>query len=86
MADSVSDKAPSLTSPARNVAAVTPSDSEDLANVAKAIEVHVAGDIKVTTIGGVTITKPFFVGYHPLVVTRIWSTGTTASGIYALYD
>lgn len=86
MADNVSDKAPGLTTPARNVALVTPSDDTDLANVAKTIEVISAGNLKVTTIGGVTITKPFAAGYHPLVVTRVWLTGKTCGDVYAYYD
>ncbi|MCC6426267.1 MAG: hypothetical protein IT435_05550 [Phycisphaerales bacterium] len=86
MADNVSTRQPGLSSPARNIALVTPDDANDLPNVAKAIEVQTAGNIQLTTVGGVTITKYFGVGYHPLSVKRIWSASTTASGIYALYD
>ena len=89
MADKVSDKQPGLSSPARNIALVAVDDANDLPNVAKAIEVQTAGNIKLTTLGGSTITKYFSVGYHPIAVKRIWSTGTdagTAATLYALYD
>lgn len=83
---SLTERSPTLSSPARNIAAVTPDDATDLPNEAKAIEVQTAGNIKLTTVGGTTITKYFWVGYHSLEVKRIWSTNTTASGIFALYD
>lgn len=86
MVDSVSDKQPGLSSPARHVAAITPSDSDNLANTAKAFFVGVAGDVKFTTLGGDTVTMAMPVGYHPISIVKVFSTGTTASGIYALYD
>lgn len=89
MADNVSDKQPSLSSPARNVALVSFNDSSDLPNIAKGLEVQVAGTLKITTLGGTTVTKYFWVGYHPIAVKRVWSTGSDAglaNAVYALYD
>lgn len=77
---------PGLSSPARKIALVTPNDGADLPNAAKAIEVQGPGDIHLITEGGTEITKPFTAGYHPLYVQKIFAAGTTATGIYALYD
>lgn len=65
-----------------HLAAVTPSDSADLAYVSRAFHVGTAGDVTVTTLSGekVTITGAT-AGWHPIRVTRIWATGTTATGI-----
>ncbi len=68
--------------PLNHGAVVTPSDSTDLTDVSRACLVGTSGNIKLTTIGGETITVPSVpVGWHPFRVTRIWSTGTTASNI-----
>lgn len=75
----------SLDSPATHATAITPNDSTDLANVCRAIWVGTAGDLKVTTVGGDTVTFPALTqGWHPLMVSRIWATGTSASGIVAV--
>jgi hypothetical protein len=59
------------------------SDSVDLSKVARGFFVGVAGNVKVVTLAGTTIT--FAVAKdkdYPLAITRLWSTGTTATGIY----
>lgn len=68
-------------------AAVTPSDTVDLAPAARALYVGVGGAIKVDTLNGSTLT---FAGVSggcilPVSVKRVYSTGTTASSIIALY-
>lgn len=82
---------------ALNAAAVTPSDSTDLTlsgatitagtNNGPALYIGGAGDVKVTMYGGQTVT---FVGvpagsFLPIQVKRVWSTGTTATSILALW-
>lgn len=79
--------AASLTSPAINAFSVTPNDSTDIVEVTRGLYVGVSGDVKVTTAAGDTVT---FVGLaagvmHPIRVTRVWSTGTTATDIIGLH-
>jgi hypothetical protein len=66
---------------------VTPNDSVDLARQTRGVYVGVAGDLKVTMVAGDVLT---FVGLaagliHPIQVTRVWATGTTATSILALW-
>lgn len=64
---------------------VTPSDATIL-EVTRSLYVGVTGDLAVHTADGQTITfKNAAVGYHPLQVDQVMSTGTTASQIIALY-
>lgn len=60
---------------------ITPSDSVDLAQAVRCLIVTGAGNIKVTTAAGNSVVLAVPVGYLPLQVTRVWSTGTTATGI-----
>jgi len=65
---------------------VTPSDSVNLANPS-VIYVGTAGAVKVTTTQGDAVT---FNGAQdgqvlPVSVIRVWSTGTTATNILAIY-
>lgn len=50
--------------------------------------VGVSGDVKVTTVGGtdVTFTAVPSGAIIPLSVTKIWSTGTTATNIVGLFN
>jgi hypothetical protein len=77
------------TEPARNAAAVTPNDSTDLTNSSRNIYVGTSGNLTVTMLDmadGTSVTLPNApVGYHPLEVKRIWSTGTTASNIVVIW-
>lgn len=73
-------------SPARSAAAVTPNDSADLANSAKALWVGVEGDVVVDTTGGQTsVIFKNVKGILPVSVKRVRSTNTTATDIVALY-
>ena len=80
---------------AYRAAAVTPSDTVDIPSVSTAtgknfgccLYVGTAGDIRVLTVGGDTVT---FVGINtgafiPVQVKRVYTTGTTASNILALW-
>lgn len=75
-----------LHSPAEDAQIVTPNDDGDLPYIPRAFLVASDGNVKVTTKRGTVIT---FTGLKqgmliPLRVTRIWSTGTTVSGIVIL--
>jgi hypothetical protein len=93
---------PSSEQPARNAVAVTPSDTLDLTDpsgdnmpqYAKALYIGVSGDVTVVTAndhsnsgaGTARLFKNHPVGYMPVQVRRVMSTGTTATNILALLD
>lgn len=84
--DAFSGHTPGLDSPYTHGAAISTSDSADLANVTRAIAVGVAGTVKVDMAGGetgITLTLP--VGIHRLRVTKVYATGTAATGLVALW-
>jgi hypothetical protein len=67
-------------------AAVTPNDGADLATPAAIIGCLVSGNIQVTASGGGTVTLAGVAGQVlPVLVDRVWSTSTTATGITAFY-
>jgi hypothetical protein len=73
--------------PAEDASAVTPSDSTNLTNAARALYVGTAGNIALVTVGGNVIT---FVNVQsgtilPVRTTRVNATNTTATNIVALY-
>lgn len=76
-----------VTAPAQYAAGVTPSDSTDLAMTTRGLYVGAAGDVKITLAGGDTVTLSGLASgvVHPLRVTRVWSTDTTATGIVAVW-
>lgn len=71
--------------PARNAAVVTPSDTVDLTFVSRGIYVGVAGNLAVIMSGGQNLVIPVPAGLNPLAVSRVLSTGTTATGIVAVW-
>jgi hypothetical protein len=64
---------------------VVPADDTDLSAVARALYIGGTGDVKVTMAeGGQEVTfKALAVGWHPISVSRVWETGTTATDIVA---
>lgn len=74
-----------LESPARHLSEITPDDSTDLPVFSRALNVATSGFVTVTTIegdqGSIFIAAG---GVFPIRVTRIWATGTTATGIVCL--
>jgi hypothetical protein len=78
---------PAPGAPYQHAVLITPSDTDDLANASTAVLISVDGALKVDTEGGETVTFPtgtFLVKtFLPLRVRRIYSTGTTATGIIA---
>ena len=73
------------TNPVIGSAAVTTSDTVDLPKIPRALWVDVGGNIKVTLLDGTTDTFTVLAGLLPFCVRRVWATGTTATGIHALY-
>lgn len=64
---------------------VTPSDSTNL-ETTRAIYVGTTGNLAVTMADGQVVTfTAAAVGYHPLQVTKIMATNTTAGSLLALY-
>lgn len=77
-------RAPSL--PASAVEEIVPDDAADIPNVSLALNVATPGTVRVTTLDGDTVDVQVAAGVaFPLRVTRVWATGTTATGIRALY-
>lgn len=65
---------------------VTPHDSNKI-TITSGILVGVAGDVKVMYADGSTDTVPLAAGIaHPLRVVQVFATGTTATGIHAVYS
>lgn len=82
-----STRATSQTSPAATLCAVVPNDDADLPEgLTRALYVGVGGDLRVMDGRGnvVTLTTSS-TQYHPIRVRRVFSAGTTASKIVALY-
>lgn len=80
-----------LTFPAKNAVSLDSqfSNTVDLTNAIKAFRVGTtAGDVKVITVGGNTVTIPSVqIGETiSLQVTRIFATGTAATGLTGFYD
>lgn len=87
MADLFSDNIPSLTSPAIDGTMVAPSDTTPLSHVTRAIYVGGGGDVQAELVSGSQISFAAVPGgvMLPMRVTKILATGTTASGIVALW-
>jgi hypothetical protein len=67
--------------------AVTPSDTVDLPDgPSRGIFVAIAGNVSFITGGGSSITLPLSAAtFYDIEVVRVKATGTTATGITALY-
>jgi len=86
MDDPFANNASGQSSPARHIFGVTPADDTDLTVVPRALWIGTGGDLKVDMVGSGTETlKNLDAGYHPLMVKRVYATGTTAQDIVGLY-
>lgn len=75
-----------MTDPATGVISITPSDTAIIQEPIRAIRADVGGNIKITFPDGRVTTCAFGGGEtRPIRATIIWATGTTATGIEALY-
>lgn len=86
MADKFSSHAESLSSPPSGLIAVNPDDAQDLPQASRGINVAQSGDVRITAVDGTTATVAISAGIiFPIRASRVWATGTTATGIVALY-
>lgn len=76
---------PTLFQPARYFVPVTPSDSTDLTVLPRALIIANGGTLKVNDDYGTTVTLTVPAGVLPIRVARVWSNGTTATGITAIW-
>ncbi|MFC0634878.1 spike base protein, RCAP_Rcc01079 family [Brevundimonas balnearis] len=90
MKDIYASRAPSPEGPARRASALTPSDTADLPEVAKALFLGQGGDLTIIPAGQAGDTPVSFAahpsGYVPIQTRRVLQTGTTAGQIVALFD
>lgn len=80
-------RARSANGSAHTAAAIIPDDANDLqGGVARAIYVGVGGAVMIQDpSGAITRIISASTQYHPLMVSRVLATGTTASDLIALY-
>jgi len=87
MSDKFSNYHSGLESPAERAFAITGNDSTDLTIFPRAIYVGGAGNVKVITLGGDTVTFSGMLAgtVLPVRVKRVFSTDTTATNLLGLY-
>jgi hypothetical protein len=87
MADPYAKNVAGLDSPAENSADLTPDDGTDLTTATRALWVGVTGSVKVTLVGGTTVTFASVPGgtILPVRVARLWATGTSATNLLGLW-
>ena len=85
MTDFFSNQARSTSDPATMIFDITPDDGNDLPHVTTALNVATPGKVRVTVLDGSTSDLTIQPG-HPFAirVTRVWLTGTTATGVRGL--
>lgn len=85
--DKFSDYPTNLTAPARDAVIITPNDTIDLAVMPRAIYVGQSGNISVRFSAGQTVlfTNAQAGSFLPVRATGINATGTTATGLVALW-
>ena len=90
MSDGFSGYADSASAPARHVVAITPSDTNDLADTPKGIYVGTGGDVALIAAGAPAQASAVVFrnlpsgALLPVRVRRIVATGTTAADLLAL--
>jgi hypothetical protein len=86
MSDPFNRHVSGLESPASNAFAITPSDSADLASATRSIFVGGGGNLCVTMKSGAIVTFNGLMAGSilPVRVTRVASTGTTATNLVGL--
>lgn len=85
--DDFADQNASLTSPARNAAALVPNDDAALPYMTRALYVAGAGNVAVEMASGAYVTFPAVPAGSilPCRVLRLLKTGTTATGVVGLW-
>ena len=87
MSDKFKNFSSHLESPAENAAAITPSDVTDLVNATRSIYIGGAGNLKIDTVAGDTVTLNGVVAgtVIPVRVQRVYATGTTATNLVGFW-
>lgn len=86
MVDTFQNQDSGIAGPFTHASAVTPHDANDLAFVTRAIWVGAAGNLVVTTLGGNQVTfTGFGPGWLPGRIQRVHASGTTATGLVAVW-
>jgi hypothetical protein len=87
MTDTFKQHGRSLTSPPEDAAEIVPSDAAVLACVTRALYVGGGGDLRVRMLGGavVTLANVPTGALVPIRVTRLFATGTSASGVVGFW-
>lgn len=75
----------SVSASADDCAPVTPSDTDDLPFICKALYVGTAGNLSIVTKAGNTVILTNVVGLLPIRVKRVTAANTTATNISALF-
>lgn len=74
------------TDPAVSVFDIMPDDTADLPHVTTALNVATPGTVRVTSADGSVADVRVYPGAaFPIQATRVWLTGTTATGIRGLF-
>ena len=81
---------PAINAPYNRAVTITPSDSVDLTEIPRALNIHAATastPVKVIMQGDTTaVTLQLQTGFiYPLRVSRVYATGTSATSVIALY-
>lgn len=86
MPDNFSRHQSGLTSPARDAAAITPSDATALPSTVRGLYIGGAGTLRVRMLSGAVVDFPDVLGgaVYPIRVSQVMATGTTATGIVGL--
>lgn len=85
MSDPFANHSTGLSSPARAAFEITPNDSTDLSSVTRALWIGTEGDVAVVMHSGDEVTFAGVLGLLPVAVSRVKSTGTTATDIVGLF-
>jgi hypothetical protein len=85
MPDAFARRIRSPIDPAITVFSITPDDAADLAQTTTALNVATPGTVRVTTADGSVDDLCIHPGHaFPVRATKVWLTGTTATGIRGL--
>lgn len=70
-----------------NAFAITKNDSTNLAHTTRGLYVGASGDVKIDTSRGDTVTLVGLAAgvIHPIAAKKVYSTGTSATGIIGFY-
>ena len=87
MSDKYKSYSTHLESPAENAAAITPNDTTDLTNATRSLYIGGAGNVKIDTVLGDTVTLSGVVAgtVIPVRASRVYATGTTATNLVGLW-